>query len=202
MLFPFLKGFGTSAGLIIAIGAQNAFVLSQGVKRNHHVVIPFICSVFDALLITVGILGVGTAVASHPVLTQATAWGGAAFLFWYGAGSFRSAMKGGSLEAGDGGPTPLKKAVLATLAVTLLNPHVYLDTLVLMGGISGQYPLAQRPWFGVGAATASVTWFFALSLGGNLLAPLFKKRAAWRILDTLVGLTMWGIACSLLTGLA
>lgn len=198
MIFAFLKGFGTSAGLIIAIGAQNAFVLSHGVRRDHHLVIPLICSFFDALLITVGILGVGTAVASNPVLAKAAAWGGAAFLFWYGIGSFRSAIKGGHLETEGSGSTPLKKAVLTTLAVTLLNPHVYLDTLVLMGSISGQIPLDQRPWFGVGAALASFVWFFALSLGGNLLAPLFKKQAAWRILDTLVGIIMWSIALSLL----
>lgn len=202
MIFAFLKGFGTSAGLIIAIGAQNAFVLSQGVRRDHHLVIPLICSFFDALLITVGILGVGTAVASNPALTKAAAWGGAAFLFWYGTGSFRSAIKGGSLETEGNGSTPLKKAVLTTLAVTLLNPHVYLDTLVLMGSISGQIPLSQRPWFGVGAALASFVWFFVLSLGGNLLAPLFKKQAAWRILDTFVGIIMWSIALSLLVNLA
>ncbi|WP_300667360.1 LysE/ArgO family amino acid transporter [Desulfoluna sp.] len=202
MLLPFFKGFGTSAGLIIAIGAQNAFVLSQGVRRNHHLVIPLICSFFDALLITVGILGVGTAMASHPALTRAAAWGGAAFLFWYGAGSFRSAYRGGNLETEEGGSTTLKKAVLTTLAVTLLNPHVYLDTLVFMGGISSQFPLDQRPWFGFGAVMASFVWFFVLSLGGNLLAPLFKKKAAWRILDSLVGLIMWSIALSLLISLA
>ncbi|BCS97286.1 amino acid transporter [Desulfoluna limicola] len=202
MIFAFLTGFGTSAGLIIAIGAQNAFVLSQGVRRNHHLVIPLICSFFDALLITVGILGVGTAVASNPALTKAAAWGGAAFLFWYGAGSFRSALKGGHLEADDRGSTSLKKAVLTTLAVTLLNPHVYLDTLVLMGSISGQIPLAERPWFGIGAAMASFVWFFILSLGGNLLAPLFRKQVAWRILDTLVGIIMWSIALSLVVNLA
>lgn len=202
MIFAFLKGFGTSAGLIIAIGAQNAFVLSQGVRRDHHLVIPLICSFFDALLITVGILGVGTAVAANPVLTQAAAWGGAAFLFWYGANAFRSAVKGGNLEAREGGATPLRKAVLATLAVTLLNPHVYLDTVVLMGSLSGQLPVTQRPWFGMGAAIASFVWFFTLSLGGNLLAPLFQKEAAWRILDTLVGLIMWAIALSLIANLA
>lgn len=201
MMFAFLKGFGTSAGLIIAIGAQNAFVLSQGVRRNHHLIIPLICSFFDALLITIGILGVGSAVASHPALTTTAAWGGAAFLFWYGIGSFRSAIKGGHLDADGGGAMGLKKAIFATLAVTLLNPHVYLDTLLLMGSISGQIPIADRPWFGVGAAMASFFWFFLLSLCGNLLAPLFKKQAAWRILDSLVGVTMWTIAFSLLYNL-
>lgn len=198
MIFAFLKGFGTSAGLIIAIGAQNAFVLSQGVRRNHHLVIPLICSLFDALLITVGIFGVGQAVAAHPALTQGAAIGGAAFLFWYGTSAFRSAMKGGHLDVEKGGNTGLKKAILTTLAVTLLNPHVYLDTLVIMGSISGQIPLNNRPWFGVGAALASFFWFFILSLGGKCLAPLFKKESAWRILDTLVGITMWAIALSLL----
>jgi L-lysine exporter family protein LysE/ArgO len=202
MIFAFLKGFGTSAGLIIAIGAQNAFVLSQGVRRDHHLVVPLICSFFDALFITVGILGVGTAVAANPTLTLAAAWGGAAFLFWYGTGSFRSAIKGGHLETNEGEATSLKKAVLTTLAVTLLNPHFYLDTLVLMGSISGQIPLTERPWFGVGAAMASFVWFFLLSIAGKLLAPLFKKQIAWRILDTLVGVTMWSIALSLLFNLA
>ncbi|MCG8473051.1 MAG: LysE/ArgO family amino acid transporter [Desulfobacterales bacterium] len=201
MFFAFLKGFGTGAGLIIAIGAQNAYVLSQGVRRNHHIPIALICTFFDALLITIGILGVGTAIASHPALTHVAAWGGAAFLFWYGLGSFRSAFKGGALETNDDERTTLKKAVLTTLAVTLLNPHVYLDTLVLMGSISGQFPLVQRPWFGVGAALASFVWFMLLSLGGNLLAPFFKKEVAWKILDTAVGITMWAIGISLLINL-
>ena len=198
MIFAFLKGFGTSAGLIIAIGAQNAYVLSQGVRRNHHIPIALICSFFDALLITIGILGVGTAIASNPMLTKIAGWGGAAFLFWYGFGSFKSAFKGGALQTNGQENATLKKAVLTTLAVTLLNPHVYIDTIVLMGSISGQFSVPERPWFGFGAALASFSWFMLLSLGGKALAPFFKKEKAWRILDSTIGATMWVIALSLI----
>jgi len=197
MLVQFAQGFGMGGGLIVAIGAQNAYILSQAVRRNYLLTIPLICILCDAILIAVGVSGVGTAVASSPRLAQVAIWGGAAFLFWYGARAFRSALQGGSLESSQSAAPTLRAAVLATLAVTLLNPHVYLDTIVLMGSVSGQYSRDGRILFGAGAVCASVIWFFSLSFGGRLLAPLFKLPIAWRILDGLVCAVMWTIAFSL-----
>ena len=199
MLVQFVQGFGMGGGLIVAIGAQNAYVLSQAVRRNYLLVIPLICIVCDALLITVGISGVGTAVAASPRLAGLATWGGAAFLVWYGARAFISALRGGSLEADRAAAPTLKAAVAATLAVTLLNPHVYLDTVILLGSVSGQYNQTGRVLFGTGAVTASILWFFSLSFGGQLLAPLFRRPVAWRILDGLVCAVMWTIALSLIS---
>ena len=198
MFATYIKGLATGAGLIIAIGAQNAFVLSQGVRKNHVLVIPLICALCDAALVTLGVSGTGTLITSSPTLSLIAGVGGSLFLFLYGFFAFRSAFKGGKLSTRDGGKTSLKTAVLATLAVTLLNPHVYMDTVVLLGCIASQFPDAQRTAFGAGAVTASFVWFFSLSLGAGLLAPLFKKEISWRILDTLVGVVMWGIGYSVL----
>lgn len=189
-------------GLIVAIGAQNAFVLTQGVRRNHHLAVALLCIACDVVLIGLGVTGVGAAVASNPALGSVAAWGGAAFLSWYGLGAFRSAWRGGSMAAeGDPGAAAgdaLGRTLLLTLAVTLLNPHVYLDTLLLMGSIAGRFGSPGRYWFGLGAMTASAAWFLALSLGGQLLAPAFRRQVTWRILDFLVGLTMCAIAASLI----
>jgi len=201
LLLTFLKGFGTGSGLIIAIGAQNAFVLSQGVKRNHYIMIPLICAICDALLIILGVTGMGTFVASSKSLSLIAGIGGAGFLFIYGIGSFRSAIKGGSLSANHKTESSLTVVLTTTLAVTLLNPHVYLDTVILLGSISSQFKQPGHLFFGAGAVTASFVWFFSLSLGGRMLAPLFTKKSSWRILDTLVGITMWTIALSVLKGL-
>lgn len=200
MLISFLQGAGVGGGLIVAIGAQNAFVLSNGVRRNHPLAIALLCSVCDAVLILLGVSGVGTLVASNPVLGQFAAWGGALFLFSYGGRSLQSALRGGILETVHSTGGRLPSVISATLAVSLLNPHVYLDTVVLLGGISGQFPEEQRYLFGAGAMSASVAWFFALSLGAGLLAPLFRTRRAWQVLDSLVFLTMWGIALLLVWG--
>ncbi|BCS88969.1 LysE/ArgO family amino acid transporter [Pseudodesulfovibrio sediminis] len=194
----FIQGFGMGGGLIVAIGAQNAFVLTQGVRRNHHLAVAALCILCDVVLISLGVTGVGTVIASNPTLGQVAAWGGACFLGWYGFAALRSAVQGGSLDAQSESTKGLKHTLMLTLAVTLLNPHVYLDTIVLMGSISGQYPTSERYVFGMGAATASCCWFLCLSLGGQLLAPLFTRDITWRILDSLVCLTMWGIAFSLL----
>ena len=201
MLLTFLKGFGAGSGLIIAIGAQNAFVLSQGVRKNHYIVIPLICAVCDALLIILGVTGMGTLIASSKSLSLIAGIGGAGFLFIYGIRSFKSAIRGGSLSANQNAESSLKAAVLTTLAVTLLNPHVYLDTVILLGSISSQFKQPGHIFFGAGAVTASFVWFFSLSIGGKMLAPLFIKKSSWRILDTLVGITMWVIALSVLKGL-
>lgn len=197
-MLPFLQGIGIGGGLIIAIGAQNAFVLSQGVRRNFPIQTAVVCSFCDATLILLGVTGVGSLVATNPILIQFATWFGALFLIWYGARSFRSAIQGGSLDSSAEAIPSRRKLLLATLALTLLNPHVYLDTIVLVGGFSGQLSQAERYLFGAGAMTASVIWFFSLSLGAALLAPLFRKPIAWRFLDGFVCLTMWGIAISLL----
>ncbi len=195
---PFIQGFGMGGGLIVAIGAQNAFVLTQGVRRNHHLAVAGLCIVCDVVLIGLGVTGVGAAVAMSPVLGRVAAWGGAAFLLWYGLGAFRSALKKESMDIGEDSGDTLGRTLLLTLAVTLLNPHVYLDTLVLMGSISGQFGMPDRYVFGMGAATASTAWFLVLSLGGQVLAPVFRRPLTWRILDGLVCLTMWTIAASLI----
>ena len=187
-----------SGGLIIAIGAQNAFVLSQGVRRNYPLAVALVCACCDSVLILLGINGVGSAVAANPLLGQLTVWGGALFLLWYGALALRSAWQGDTFETNSVKVTTLRAVMTTTLAITLLNPHVYLDTMVLLGGISGQFPDSQRFLFGAGAITASFIWFFSLSFGAGLLAPLFRKKSAWRILDGVVCLTMWSIAVSLL----
>lgn len=198
MLLTFLKGLGTGAGLIIAIGAQNAFVLSQGVRKNHVLTIALICSLCDALLICIGISGIGALVAKSDQLRNIATIGGAAFLFLYGCRSFLSAWKGGSIETEESSLSTLKGVVIATLAVTFLNPHIYLDTIVLMGSISSNFPGTGRYIFGAGAITASFIWFFSLSFGGRALAPYFEKPVAWRVLDTMIGIIMWLIALSLI----
>ncbi|MCP3926818.1 MAG: amino acid transporter [Desulfobacterales bacterium] len=198
MLITFIKGLGVGSGLIIAIGAQNAFVLSQGVRKSHYLIIPAICSFCDAALIILGVSGVGTIVAMNPLLSNIAAFGGALFLFWYGLSSFRAAFKESSLEITDESKISLKAAILTTIGVTLLNPHVYLDTVVLVGSISAQFN--DKYIFGAGAASASFIWFFSLSLCGKKLAPLFKKPGAWKILDGFVGITMWWIAVTLIIG--
>lgn len=196
-MVSFVQGFGLGGSLIVAIGAQNAYVLSQGVRRNHPLTIALICAFCDSILILFGVTGVGSLVAANSILTQATLWGGVLFLAWYGAIAFRSAWKGHFLETEANTPSTLRAVVTTTLAITLLNPHVYLDTLILLGGISGQFQGEHRLIFGAGAMTASFLWFLSLSFGAGLLAPIFRKKVAWRILDGAVCFTMWGIAASL-----
>lgn len=188
------------AGLIIAIGAQNAFVLRQGLRRQHAFTAALVCFVCDAALIALGVAGFGQVVSSTPVLTALAAWGGAAFLFVYGLRAFRSASRAQGLEVTAGEALSRSNVVLATLAVSLLNPHVYLDTVVLLGGIGGQFVGSARTMFGLGAATASAVWFFGLASGAARLAPLFRRPLAWRVLDALIGVVMWSIAASLVHG--
>jgi len=198
MITPFIQGFGTGGGLIVAIGAQNAFVLSQSVRRNHHLIIALICIFCDAIFITAGVAGFGQAVSSNPVLSQWVAFGGAGFLLFYGWGALCSAWRGGSLETDNQAERSVRAAIITTLAVTLLNPHFYLDTVIVLGGISSQFVDQSRLFFWAGAVSASTLWFISLSLGGQLLAPLFKKQISWRILDTVVCITMWTIAIALI----
>jgi L-lysine exporter family protein LysE/ArgO len=201
MFAVFAKGFATSAALIIAIGAQNAFVLRQGLKREHVFTVALICALSDAFLISLGVAGVGKFVQETPVLLTIARYGGAAFLVAYGALALKRALAptGDALIAANGGERmPLKQAVLACLAFTYLNPHCYLDTVVLLGSLSGQYEDGLRWYFGAGALAASVVWFFSLAYGARALAPLFAKPVAWRILDGVIAIVMFSIAVSLL----
>lgn len=195
---PFLQGFGLGAGLIIAIGAQNAFVLRQGLLRRYVFVTALLCTLCDATLIALGVGGLGTLIAQAPTLTAIATWGGAAFLLWYGLRSFRAALRPSALNAaGATGTTSLRATVLTVLAFSLLNPHVYLDTVVLVGSIGARYPADQRGTFALGAMLASLIWFFGLAYGAAWLAPLFQRPIAWRILDAIIGGVMWTIAASL-----
>ncbi len=196
-VLPFLRGLGLGASLIIAIGAQNAFVLRQGLRREQAVLVAAICTGCDAALITAGALGVGSLIASLPWLARLTSLGGASFLLYYGLRAFRSARRPGSLEA-SAAALPRSSVIASTLSVSLLNPHVYLDTVVLVGGPAAQYAALSRVFFAVGAVSASCLWFFSLALGAARLAPLFRRPRAWQVLDCLVGTVMWAIAFSLL----
>lgn len=196
-VLPFLRGLGLGASLIIAIGAQNAFVLRQGLRREQAVLVAAICAACDACLIALGTAGVGSAVAHLPLLARLASWLGAAFLFFYGAAAFRRAAHPAVLDAADFAPATRGSIAAATLSVSLLNPHVYLDTVVLVGGISAQYSAFSRLFFAAGAVSASCLWFFSLALGAAHLAPLFRRPGAWRILDGGVGLVMWTIAFGL-----
>jgi L-lysine exporter family protein LysE/ArgO len=200
---PLAAGFALGAGLIIAIGAQNAYVLRHGLRRDRVVAVVAVCVLCDWVLIAAGAAGFGTLVRAVPSLTTIAAWGGAAFLAAFGAMAFRSAMRPGVLRAGrDASPggASIGAAVGATLAVSLLNPHVYLDTVVLLGSVAAQYAMPGRAWFALGAACASLVWFASLGFGARLLAPLFARPVAWRVLDALVGCVMWWIAASLALG--
>ena len=202
MLSVFLKGMVLGGSLIVAIGLQNAFILRQGIKNRHIFVAAFTASIIDVLLIGSGVFGFGYLIEQHPNLIKYITWGGAAFLFTYGFKSFLSAFKPQNMDdenaKGMLKQDSAKEVMLIIMGVSLLNPHVYLDTVVLIGGLSASYGHIGKYWFGGGAMTASFIWFFALGYGARLLSPLFKKQRAWQILDILIGITMWGIAISLL----
>ncbi|EAQ26478.1 LysE/ArgO family amino acid transporter [Roseovarius sp. 217] len=193
-----LAGFALGLSLILAIGAQNAFVLRQGLRRAHVLAVVLVCAVSDAVLVAAGVTGFGVLAEAVPGLERIMRFGGAAFLLAYGARSFWAAWRGGAaLEAGEGAGS-LRRAVLTCLALTWLNPHVYLDTVVLLGSVSAQY--ADRFAYGLGAVCASFVFFFALGYGARLLAPLFRRPGSWRVLDAGVGCVMWAIAFGLLRG--
>lgn len=194
-----LAGFGTSLSLILAIGAQNAFVLRQGLRGQHVFWVCLFCALSDAVLIAAGVLGAGRLMAALPWLAPLMRWGGALFLLWYGARSMMAAWRGGEALRAAGGTPPGLGATLATIAaLTWANPHVYLDTLVLIGAVSARFPPVGA--FAIGAASASAVFFFALGYGARLLAPVFARPLAWRVLDAGVALVMWAIALTLILG--
>lgn len=193
----FLSGLLLGGSLIIAIGAQNAFILRQGLLREHVFVLCLICALSDALLIAAGVLGLGTLVATSPALLTAVTIAGAAFLFGYGLLAARRALRPHAMTVADRPPLPLGAAVSAVLAFTFLNPHVYLDTVVLIGGLSAAYEGVERFLFAAGAMIASFLWFFALGYGARLLVPLFSRPRSWAILDGLIALVMFALAARL-----
>lgn len=196
-MHSYFAGLGTGLSLIVAIGAQNAFVLKQGLLRQHVFAVSLFCALSDAILVAAGVAGAGVIVNAHPGFLIAMKWGGAAFLIWYGLRSFRAAWEGGhALRAASAGGARLGVALSTAAALTWLNPHVYLDTVVLIGSISAQ---AESRWFfALGAMSGSFLFFFALGYGARLLEPVFAKPVAWRVLDAGVGATMWVIAFGLL----
>ncbi|MFI7603298.1 LysE/ArgO family amino acid transporter [Actinoplanes sp. NPDC049681] len=197
MLIAVLAGFAASVVLIVAIGAQNAFVLRQGLRREHVVPVVLTCAISDALLISAGIAGLGTVVARHPAAVTAIRWCGAAFLVGYALLAAKRALRPAALSPTGTTPATLRATLLTCLALTYLNPHVYLDTVLLLGSLAQQY--ADRWLFGVGAAAASATWFVALGLGARKLAPVLNRPVAWRILDCLIAAVMAGLAVALLS---
>lgn len=197
MLATFLYGLSTGFSLILAIGAQNAFVLKQGIKQQYVFVVCCICALSDAMLICMGVFGFAKIIEQYPQVISIAKYFGAAFLFIYGAKSFYSAIKHTQSLTPEGeSKSSLAQVVAVCLAFTWLNPHVYLDTVVLLGSISAQFD--DYKIFALGAMLASVIFFFSLGYGAKLLTPWFAKPIAWKVLDVLVGVVMWAIAASLL----
>ena len=193
---PVLFGFVTGLSLIVAIGAQNAFVLRQGIRNEHVLPVVILCAVSDLVLIVAGVAGVGALVTAHPQLMTIARYGGAAFLLAYGLLAARRALQPAVMTPGDAGSARLPAVLLTCLTLTFLNPHVYLDTVVLLGTLASQQGEAR--WrFGAGAAAASLVWFFCLGFGARQLAGLFAQPVTWRILDGVIALTMITLSVSL-----
>jgi len=191
----YLQGLALGLGLIVAIGAQNAFVLRQGLKREHVGSVVLLCAVCDAVLIAAGVFGMAQALGDRPGVARVLALLGAAFLAWYGWRAWSRVWRPEALQASGAGPAAGRGAVLAQAAAfTLLNPHVYLDTVLLVGSIGAQQPAALRGGFVAGACTASALWFSLLGFGARWLAPWFAHPRAWQWLDALIGTTMWVLA--------
>lgn len=200
MIVPFLVGIGSGFSLIVAIGAQNAFVLRQGIRREHVLPVVLICGLTDALLETLGVAGIGYLIERAPLVLEIVRWGGVAFLLWYAWSAARRAMKPEVLVADSGSAGSLKRTILACLAITYLNPHVYLDTVVLMGSIGNAQGDPGRWWFALGGALASIAWFFLLGYGARALTRFFATPRSWRILDGVVAGVMLIIAARLAFG--
>jgi L-lysine exporter family protein LysE/ArgO len=194
MLPPFLSGFLIGGGLIVAIGAQNAFILRQGIRREHVFALALICSLSDALLIVLGVAGLGALIERFPALLMGVTLFGIGFLIWYGWLAFRRMLAPEGLRLSEEGPVPLGKAVLTCLTLTFLNPHVWLDTVILVGSLAAPYSGPARLAYTFGAVSASFSWFFALGYGARILTPLFAKPVSWRILDAIIAFVMVIIA--------
>ncbi|MCU1728937.1 LysE/ArgO family amino acid transporter [Pseudomonas sp. 7P_10.2_Bac1] len=193
----YVNGLLVAFGLIMAIGTQNAFVLAQSLRREHHLPVAAFCVICDALLVAAGVFGLATILAQNPVLLSVARWGGAVFLLWYGTQALRRAFSASSLEQSAGQTArSLKAVMLSALAVTLLNPHVYLDTVLLIGSLGAQQSVPGA--YVVGAASASLMWFFTLALGAAWLAPWLARPGTWRLLDLMVAVMMYAVAVQLI----
>ncbi|WP_413043218.1 LysE/ArgO family amino acid transporter [Pseudomonas sp. YJ42] len=192
----YFNGLLVTAGLIIAIGAQNAFVLAQSLRREHHLSVAALCILCDILLVSMGVFGLAALLAQSPLLLQITRWGGVIFLLFYGAMALHRAARPQALqEDAQRRPRSLQNVLLAALAVTLLNPHVYLDTVLLIGSLGAQQP--EPGAYTLGAASASTVWFLLLALGGAWLAPWLARPLTWRLIDLGVAGMMFFVAAQL-----
>ncbi len=196
MSSPLVLGFIASFTLIAAIGAQNAFVLRQGIRREHVLPVVAMCTVSDIVLISAGIAGIGALISAHPGALNIAKFGGAAFLLGYGLLAGRRAWRPSSLSPSEKAPARLIEVLVTCAALTFLNPHVYLDTVVLLGALANEHR-DERWLFGVGAVTASAVWFVGLGLGARRLAGLFATPMTWRILDGLIAIMMVGLGVSI-----
>lgn len=194
-----LTGFIASISLIMAIGVQNAFVLKQGLKRQHLFLTAFTCSLCDSVLIVLGVSGIEILTNDYPMFTKFMEWGGALFLVVYGLRSFWSVFHPHTLVASLENPVPTSKmsTLLALLGFTFLNPHTYVDTFLLLGTIGAEQEPHEQIYFMIGAVAASATWFFSLTYGASKVSPIFKNPRAWQVLDTIMGCVMLSIAVSL-----
>jgi L-lysine exporter family protein LysE/ArgO len=194
----FVTGFTLGASLIMAIGAQNAFVLRQGLRREHVAAVVAVCAVLDIVLMVIGVSGLGAVLGERPGLIQAATWAGAVVLAWYALGALRRAFRAHSLHAQPAGAAqPARQVVWQALSISLLNPHVYLDTVLLVGSVGARQAAGTQAAFLLGSGLSSALWFAGLGFGARLLSPLFARPMAWRLLDLLVALTMGWIAFSL-----
>jgi L-lysine exporter family protein LysE/ArgO len=198
----FVTGLTLSFSLIVAIGAQNAFVLRQGLRREHVAAVVALCVLLDLVLMSIGVGGLAASLGEHPRALNALALAGALLLAAYGVAALRRALRPQVLAAAAAGAAaqPLARVLLQTLAISLLNPHVYLDTVVLVGAIGARQPPGTQGAFLMGAGLASGLWFTGLGYGARLLAPLFARPVAWRVLDVVIAATMWALAAGLAAG--
>jgi L-lysine exporter family protein LysE/ArgO len=193
----YLNGLLVAFGLIMAIGTQNAYVLAQSLRREHHLSVALLCIVCDAILVAAGVFGLANVLAYNPTLLAVARWGGVVFLLWYGSKALRRALSSQSLQQGDVDGQRSRRAVLLTaLAVTLLNPHVYLDTVLLIGSLGAQQ--TEPGAYVAGAASASLLWFSTLAIGAAWLAPWLARPATWRLLDLMVAAMMFSVAVQLI----
>ncbi len=198
LLLPTLSGFALGGTLIIAIGAQNAFILRMGLLRHHVFILCFICALSDALLIAIGVAGLGSFVDANPTLLKYIAIAGGSFLLMYALLALRRAIFPNAMKSKNEKPVSLAKAIGICLALTYLNPHVYLDTVVLVGAYAASWQGELRVAFGVGAMAASFVWFFSLGYGAQLLQPVFERPLAWQVLDFVIAGVMAWLGISLL----
>jgi L-lysine exporter family protein LysE/ArgO len=195
-VIAFLPGFLTGLSLIIAIGAQNAFVIRQGLTKKHVLLVVAICAFSDAALILLGVAGLGALISGLPWLLEIIRWFGVAYLSWFGIRSIRSAFKNQALDASGAQSGSAKTVVLAVLGFTFLNPHVYLDTVILLGSIGNQFG-PDKWWFALGGVVASVVWFSSIGFGARAASRFMAKPVFWKVLDLVIAAVMFGIAIML-----